>query len=150
MIKHVIAGFGAAIAIGVLAYLDSLNTQMLWLMAPFGATTVLVFGVPNSPLARAKNVILGHLVTAFIGVVFSLYAPITPLSMAIATGLAVSLMLVSDTTHPPAGANPVLIMLAQQGWMYLLSPVLIGAVLIVLLASIQRRVVARFEALPQH
>ncbi|WP_105213926.1 HPP family protein [Pseudoalteromonas sp. T1lg22] len=150
MIKHVIAGFGAAIAIGLLAYLDSLNTQMLWLMAPFGATTVLVFGVPNSPLARAKNVILGHLVTAFIGVVFSLYAPIGPLSMAIATGLAVSLMLVSDTTHPPAGANPVLIMLAQQGWMYLLSPVLIGAVLIVLLASIQRRVVARFEALPQH
>ncbi|QUJ69815.1 HPP family protein (plasmid) [Photobacterium sp. GJ3] len=130
-----ISGIGAALAIGLLSLADSMTTAGLWLMAPFGATAVLVFGVPDSPLAQPKNVIAGHLLTAFIGVFFVAFIGVTPLTMAIASGLAVSAMLLTKTTHPPAGANPLLIMLTGQSWSFLLTPVLIGAVVMVLMGQ---------------
>ncbi len=75
--KHLLAsllsGAGAFVGIVCLAYFDHSVWDAALLMAPFGATAVLVFGVPNSPLAQAKNVILGHLITAFIGVFFVQY-----------------------------------------------------------------------------
>ncbi|WP_319536844.1 HPP family protein [uncultured Vibrio sp.] len=131
----VIAGIGAFLAIGMLSFFDATMSDVALLMAPFGATTVLVFGVPDSPLAQPKNVILGHLITASVGVLFTQYIGVTPLTLALATGIAVSLMLITKTTHPPAGANPLLIMLSGQGWAFLITPVLVGAVLIVLVGK---------------
>lgn len=101
-------------------------------MAPFGATAVLVFGVPTSPLARARNVIGGHLITAFIGVVFVNFVGVSPFEIAIASGLAISLMMLTRTVHPAAGANPILIMQSLQSWDFLVMPVLTGTVFIVL------------------
>ena len=131
----IIAGLGASLAIGLLSFMEANLGDVALLMAPFGATAVLVFGVPDSPLAQPKNVILGHLITAFIGVVFVQYIGVTPLTLALATGLGVSAMLLSKTTHPPAGANPILIMLSGQSWGFLITPVLIGAVVIVLVGK---------------
>ena len=129
----VIAGLGASLAIGLLSFMEANLGDVALLMAPFGATAVLVFGVPDSPLAQPKNVILGHLITAFIGVVF--YTYFAPFTLALDTGLGVSAMLLSKTTHPPAGANPILIMLSGQSWGFLITPVLIGAVVIVLVGK---------------
>lgn len=138
----IFAGVGAALAIGVLAYSDAEVSSAVLIMAPFGATTVLVFGVPDSPLAQPKNVIFGHLITAFIGVFFTQLVAVNPLTLALATGLAVSAMLLTKTTHPPAGANPLLIMLTGQSWLFLLTPVLVGAVVIVLVGKLMRRLQA--------
>lgn len=136
----VIAGIGATLAIGLLSFLEMSMSEVALVMAPFGATTVLVFGVPDSPLAQPKNVIFGHLLTAIIGVAFTQYVGVTPLTLALATGMGVSVMLLTKTTHPPAGANPMLIMLAGQGWSFIFTPVLIGAVLIVLVGKSMHRV----------
>lgn len=134
-VSSIIAGVGATLAIFLLALVDNLQSEFVLLMAPFGASAVLVFGVPDSPLAQPKNVILGHLITAFIGVCFVTLFPIEPWSLALATGLAVTAMLMTKTTHPPAGANPLLIMMAGQGWEFLVFPVLIGAVAIVVVGK---------------
>lgn len=131
----IFAGVGAFLAIGLHTFLDSTLTNVALLMAPFGATAVLVFGVPDSPLAQPKNVIFGHLITAFVGIFFTQFIGVSPLSLALATGIAVSAMLLTKTTHPPAGANPLLIMLAGQSWTFLVTPVLLGAVLIVLVGK---------------
>ncbi|HGH6014535.1 TPA: HPP family protein [Vibrio mimicus] len=131
----IFAGVGAFLAIGLLTFLDSTLTNVALLMAPFGATAVLVFGVPDSPLAQPKNVIFGHLITAFVGIFFTQFIGVSSLSLALATGIAVSAMLLTKTTHPPAGANPLLIMLAGQSWTFLVTPVLLGAVLIVLVGK---------------
>lgn len=125
-----LAGLGATLAIAVLAYLDRYIEGSLWLMAPFGATTVLVFALPKSPLAQPKNVIVGHLLTATVGLVFVQFVGVYPWSLALATGVSITLMLLSKTTHPPAGANPILVMLLNPGWSFLLTPVLVGSVLI--------------------
>ena len=130
--KAVIAGGFAALAIFVLAYLQQRGDFGIWLMAPFGATAVLVFGVPTSPLARARNVIGGHLITAFIGVLFVNFVGVSPFEIAIAGGLAISLMMLTRTVHPAAGANPILIMQSLQSWDFLVMPVLTGTVFIVL------------------
>ncbi|WP_391091514.1 HPP family protein [Vibrio sp. NH-UV-68] len=139
-----VAGFGAALAIGLLSIVEASLHDVALLMAPFGATAVLVFGVPDSPLAQAKNVIVGHMITALIGVVFVEFFSVSPLSLAAGTGLGVSVMLLTKTTHPPAGANPILIMLAGQSWSFLISPVLIGAVTIVLVGKSLRIIQSRY------
>ena len=134
-VSALFAGVGASIILGLLLMVEANVESVALIMAPFGATAVLVFGLPQSPLAQPENVIFGHLITAVIGIVFSQYVGVTPVSLAIATGLGITCMLVSKTTHPPAGANPILIMLAGHGWSFLVTPVLIGSVVIVLMSK---------------
>ncbi|MBB1440985.1 HPP family protein [Shewanella sp. SG41-4] len=137
--SELLSGFGATIIITFLAYLQVLTSKDLWLMAPFGATAVLVFGVPESPLARAKNVIFGHLITTLVGLVFLYSFGVTPITLGIATGLGIFIMLMTKTTHPPAGANPILVMMTHQTWFFLINPVLVGALSIVVVAHLYNR-----------
>jgi len=135
IVAAILAGVGAFLAIGLLSVIDSALGNIVLIMAPFGATAVLVFGVPQSPLAQPRNVIFGHLITAFVGVFFTQCIGVSTLTLALATGIAVSAMLITKTTHPPAGANPLLIMLSGQSWGFLITPVLLGAVFIVLIGK---------------
>ncbi|WP_240701945.1 HPP family protein [Pseudoalteromonas rubra] len=134
------AGVGTMLAITALALIGHHNQDYWLLMAAFGASCVLIFAVPDSPLAKARNVIAGHCLTAFVGVVFATFIPINALSLGIATGLAVMLMVLSKTVHPPAGANPLFIMLTGQGWAFLLFPVLTGAICLVLIGRSYHRI----------
>lgn len=61
-----LAGLGASLAIALLGWLD-LGWQLTLLMAPFGASCVLLFSLPQSPLARPQNVLGGHLLAAAVG-----------------------------------------------------------------------------------
>jgi len=99
-------------------------------MAPFGASAVIIFG---------------HLITAFIGLTFVEFVGVTALSLAIAAGLGVTLMLLTKTTHPPAGANPILIMLTAQSWSFLLFPVLMGAIALVLIGKLMSEISRRLN-----
>lgn len=143
-----LAGIGAALTLSILSYLDAFTQTGLWLMAPFGASTVLVFGVPNSPLAQAKNVIFGHLISATVGLVFVQYIGVYPWSLALATGIAITLMLATKTTHPPAGANPMLIMMTAQSWGFLVSPVLAGVLIIVVMGYVYKKMLNKVANKP--
>lgn len=127
-----LAGLGAMLCITALSSLGDAIQSSVWLMAPFGATMVILFGLPESPLAQPRNIVVGHLLTTAIGLAVAALAGVTPLSMGLAVGLAVSLMLLTNSTHPPAGANPLVVMLGGEHWDFLLTPVAAGVVLIVL------------------
>ncbi|GAA0684696.1 HPP family protein [Marinobacterium maritimum] len=133
-----LAGVGAALCISGLALLGTIQNA-IWLMAPFGATMVILFGLPASPLAQPRNIILGHLLTATVGLAVASLMEVTPWSLGLAVGLAVMLMLLTRTTHPPAGANPLLIMLDGQDWAFLFTPVALGAVCIVAFGYLYHR-----------
>ena len=133
------AGIGAVVGIAVLAYGHAVFTDWYLLIAPFGASAVLLFGVPDSPLAQPLNVIGGHVLTATIGLLFASFVGVCPWSLALATGTAVSVMMLTSTLHPPAGANPILVMLSRPGWDFVFDPVLVGAVLIVAVAKVYRK-----------
>lgn len=132
------AGLGAGLAIGFTAWLGDVSGTPL-LIGPFGATCVLLFGVPDSPLSQPANVIGGHLLATTLSLALAPILPATPMGMAMAVGAAISLMLLLRITHPPAGADPLLVLSAHPGWSFLLMPVLVGAVVLVALALVVHR-----------
>lgn len=129
------AWLGSAIAIGLLAWLTELAHTPL-LIGSFGASAVLVFGFPRFPLAQPRNVIGGHLLASFIGLLFlKLFGP-TWWSLALALATLVALMLYTRIAHPPGGANVLIVMATQPDWNFLLMPTLLGAVILVLVGLI--------------
>jgi CBS-domain-containing membrane protein len=109
------------------------------LLAPFGASCVLVFGVPASPFARLRNVVGGYLVSASVGLgAVAVLGPETA-GMAAGVGLAIMAMMATDTVHPPAGAVPIVVALSRPGLSFLLAPVAAGALLIVVIGALYRR-----------
>ncbi|CUK19625.1 HPP family protein [Ruegeria denitrificans] len=131
--KAALAGVGGAVAIAI-AGLPAELTNVPLLMAPFGASCVLLFSAATSPFSQPANVIFGHALSALIGLVMLALLPATWWAAAIAVGLAIGLMAALRVTHPPAGANPLVIFVAQPGFDFLLFPVTAGAVLLVLVA----------------
>jgi CBS-domain-containing membrane protein len=121
---------GATIAILLLSIAYPL-TGLNILLAPFGATCVLLFALPDSPLAQPKNIVFGHLITAFVGLLFFHTFGFTPLSVALSVGVAIAAMRLTSTTHPPAGANPIVVMIGGASW-YFLEFVAVGSVLLVI------------------
>jgi CBS-domain-containing membrane protein len=137
-----IGGFGGFIVIYLLARLTaSLHTILL--IAPFGASCVLVFALPQSPLAQPRNVIGGHLISTTVGLcVFALLGA-APLSYGLAVGLAIAAMELTGTLHPPAGADPIVVILATASWPFLFMPVLVGALAIVIIGYLYHHAISR-------
>lgn len=102
-----------------------------WLMAPFGASCVLVFAAPDSPLAQPRHVIGGHLLAALTGLLLLALLGSSWWSAALAVALAIALMQLARCVHPPAGATPLVVLAGGAGWDFLLTPVLCGSVVIV-------------------
>ena len=141
-IAAAVSGLGGFATIYLLAQLSaSLNAVLL--IAPFGASCVLVFALPQSPLAQPHNVIGGHLISAFVGLAVLSLLGVSPLTYALAVGLAIAAMQLSGTLHPPAGADPIVVLLAGAGWQFLLTPILAGTLAIVSAAFIYHRWVSK-------
>ena len=105
----------------------------LWLIAPIGASAVLVFTAPASPLAQPWPVVVGNTVSALVGVACAQLLPVPLLAAALAVGLAISLMLLLRCLHPPGGAVALLMVLMhEQSWSFVLFPVLVNSALLVL------------------
>lgn len=125
---------GGTVGIGAVAWLTQLANVPL-LMAPFGATCVLLFAAPSAPLAQPRNVIGGHFIAALVGIVIFQLLGSGPIQMAIAVGLAIALMQFCRAVHPPAGANPLVILMAGiNDYFFLVTPVLAGSLILVLVA----------------
>ena len=96
---------------------------------------VLLFGFPESPFAQPKNVFFGHLLTAFVGVVFVNYIPLPIyINIALAVGAGVFLMILLNVVHPPAGGNPIMVIIGSVSYEYLINPIIFGCIIILLLA----------------
>ncbi|MDY7578427.1 HPP family protein [Herbaspirillum sp. RTI4] len=141
-LRHVaLSWLGGFLAITAVAGLTDIAHLPL-VLGSFGATCVLVFGFPESPFSQPRNVIGGHFLASLVGLLFLTLFGAHWWSMALAVGTSIALMQLTRTVHPPAGSNPVIVMLAAPAWGFLLMPTLIGAVVIVLVAVI-------FNNLPQ-
>jgi CBS-domain-containing membrane protein len=143
MKNNLISAIGAFVCISVLAVLNSIDESNLWLIPPFGASMVLVMAVHESPLAHPKNVLFGHIISAFSGVfIFAIFG-FSSMSIGAGVGLAIFLMMATKTVHPPAGANPIIAILGAKGASFIIIPVAAGALFIVLFAIIYNKVLNR-------
>lgn len=129
------AGLGAALAILVVSEFTRLGSAPL-LMAPLGASCFLAFAVPGSPLAQPRNIVLGHGISTAVGFAVLYFIGSGGWAMAVAVGLAVFLMLVTRTGHPPAGADPLVVLMLQPGLEFLVFPALAGAVVVAAVAVV--------------
>ena len=143
IINALLSAIGALIFISFLAFLDRSFEGMIWLIPPFGASMVLVMAVHESPLAKPKNILLGHILSALSGVIILYLIGDNFLALGIAVALAVFVMIVTDTIHPPAGANPIIVILTGQGISFVLFPVAVGAFMLVVFAYLYNKLLKR-------
>ena len=142
--QSVLAGIFSIITIGILTFLTYKTEFGIFLLASFGSSMVLLYGYPESPFAQPKNVFFGHLVTAVVGLVVLHFIPL-PLFITIplAVGLGVGLMILFNVTHPPAGGNPIIVIIGSVSFDYLFSPVITGTIIIIIFAIIINRFILK-------
>ena len=135
--KALIAGFFSTITIGVLTILTYKSPLGYFIAASFGSSMVLLFGFPESPFAQPKNVFFGHLSTALVGVIFVHLFPLPIyINIAVAVGVGVFVMILLNIVHPPAGGNPIIVIIGSASYDYLINPIIFGCIIILLLAIV--------------
>lgn len=144
-----VAWIGVALAFILLTTFDTATGWPL-VLGSFGASCALIFAYPDGPFSRPRNVIGGHVLCSLVGLVslHALGAGNWGMAFAAATGVAA--MMLTDTMHPPAASNTVIIFLMQPDWAFLLFPTATGAVILVLAGIIYRHAMQRNAAAPSH
>ena len=142
--KSIFAGFFSFITILILTVLSYKTEFGIFLIASFGSTMVLLFGYPESPFAQPKNIFFGHLITALAGLFF-LYFISLPIYILIplAVGAGVFLMIFFNVTHPPAGGNPIIVIMGSVSLDYIISPILSGTLIILVFGIIINRLILK-------
>lgn len=136
------AGIGTTLALGLVALLGE-HQGVMMLIAPFGASAVLLFAVPDSPLSQPANVIGGHLLATALALLMDAVLPDSLLATVFTVGLVVAAMSLFRLTHPPAGADPLVVMALHPGPEFLFMPVLVGTVSLVAIACTLHRLPPR-------
>ena len=150
-VEAVRAGVGALIGLGVAGFLLSLvdlHDAGLYLIAPFGATSVLLFAVPNSPLAQPWSAIIGNSVAALAGIAVCLLIDDPVLAVALAVGLAIAVMILVRAVHPPGGAVAMVAALSpdiarELGFRFAVTPVAAITAALVVIAMVYARATGR-------
>lgn len=136
---------GAFTGIALIAFIQSKMLSQLenvFLIGSFGASSVLIYGAIQSPLAQPRNLIGGHLISAFVGVTIYKFLPdIIWITAPLAVSLSIVLMQISKTLHPPGGATALIAVIGSAkikalGYLYLISPVLSGTLILLFVALI--------------
>ncbi len=134
---------GSLLGIGAVALVNRAlfsGTDHLFMIGSFGASAVLVFGAPKSPLAQPRNLVGGHLLSAATGVLcFDMLGDFPIMAEAMAVATAIALMHLSRTLHPPGGATALIAVAGSEelhalGYLYVLMPVGLGAVVLLAVA----------------
>ena len=138
------AGIFSIVTIGILTVLTYKTEFGIFLIASFGSSMVLLYGYPESPFAQPKNIFFGHLLTSVVGMFFLYLVPL-PLYiiLPLAVGSGVCLMIFLNTTHPPAGGNPIIVIMGSVSPDYLLSPVIFGSIIILIFGVIINRFILK-------
>ena len=139
-----LAGIFSIITISILTILTYKTEYGIFLLASFGSSMVLLYGYPESPFAQPKNVFFGHLITSLVGLFFLNFVPLPIyITIPLAVGFGVGLMIFLNVTHPPAGGNPIIVIIGSVSFDYLLSPVITGSVIIIVFAIIINRFILK-------
>ncbi len=117
------------------------------IIGSFGASAVLLYAVPSGPLSQPRNLVGGHIISAFIGVAIRVLVVELPpwkaglgFAAALAVATSTSVMMITRTTHPPGAASALIAVLAEEGplhdlgWLFIVYPVGAGALLMLVVA----------------
>jgi CBS-domain-containing membrane protein len=141
-----LAWAGAAIGIFLISipslYPDWPLSAKLFLIGSFGASAALLYGAPHSEFAQPRNLVVGQLVSAFIGVTaYKLLGHHVGLAGALAVATSIAILQLLHSLHPPAGATALIAVLGpanvhQLGYQFVLTPVLVGSLILLVVAVV--------------
>ena len=138
--KSVFAGVFSAVTIGVLTLLTYKTEFGVFLITSFGSSMVLVFGYPESTFSQPKNIFFGHVLTSIVGIMILYIVPLPIyLLIPLAVGLGTGLMILFNIVHPPAGANPIIVIMGSVSLDYLINPIITGSLIILLFGLVLNR-----------
>lgn len=139
--EHFWSFIGACLGVGLIALLQT-QFDSVFLIASFGASSVLIYGATQSPIAQPRNLIFGHMISAAVGVtIYKMLPDIIWLTAPLAVSLSIILMQITKTLHPPGGATALNALIGTEkikslGYVYVFSPVLTGAIILLIIAFI--------------
>lgn len=143
--EHFWTFLGSFVGIGLIGFINSKYFTLhdnLFLIGSFGASSVLIYGVINSPFSQPRNLIGGHVLSAIVGVTIHYLIPQEVwLSSALSVSLSIVAMQMTKTLHPPGGATALIANIGSEkikalGFLYILSPVLSGVLILLIVALI--------------
>ncbi|WP_348798876.1 HPP family protein [Flavobacterium adhaerens] len=143
--EHFWSFLGSFVGIAILAYIQSIHfkgNDAVYLIGSFGASSVLIYGIIQSPFSQPRNLVGGHLVSAFVGVTVQKLAPdILWIAAPLAVSFATIMMQITKTLHPPGGATALIAIMGSEkikdlGYWYMLSPVFVGVMILLTVAII--------------
>ena len=142
--KSFFSSIFSTITIGILTFLSYKTELGIFLIASFGSTMVLLYGYPESPFAQPKNIFFGHLITSIVGIACLILIPL-PLYilLPVSVGLGVSLMIFFNVTHPPAGGNPIIVIMGSVSLDYIINPIISGTIIILIFGVILNRFILK-------
>ena len=144
IIKSVFAAFFSTLTIGVLTFLTYKTDYGIFLIASFGSSMVLLYGYPESPFAQPKNIFFGHLSSSIIGVFFLYFVPLPIyILLPLAVGAGVGVMILFNVTHPPAGGNPIIVIMGSVSLDYIINPIIIGSIIILIFGVVLNRLILK-------
>ena len=142
--KSCLAAIFSIITISALTILTYKTEFGVFLITSFGSSMVLLFGYPESTFAQPKNIFFGHLLTSLVGMFFLYLIPL-PLYIIIpiSVGFGVGLMSLLNVTHPPAGANPIIIIIGSVSIDFIVNPIIIGTGIIIIFGVVLNRLILK-------
>ena len=142
-LKPLVTGAAASVIIGILSFLSFETSTGFWLMFSFGSTTLIVLIFYESEFAQPSNIFFGHLLGIIIGILINKFFGMSFITLGLAVGTTVTIMMYLKIIHPPAAANPLIALFADVSLNYIVFPVLTGSVLIIILSVLINRVVLK-------
>tara|TARA_B100000959_G_scaffold274808_1_gene327237 strand:- start:441 stop:905 length:465 start_codon:yes stop_codon:yes gene_type:complete len=142
--RSILAGLFSAVTVGVLTLLTYKTEFGLFLITSFGSSMVLLFGYPESSFSQPKNIFFGHLLTSIVGIIFLYIVPLPIyLIIPLAVGFGAALMMLLKVVHPPAGANPIIVIMGSVSLDYLINPIITGSLIILIFGVILNRLILK-------
>jgi len=144
ILKSFLIGLFSAVTIGVLTILTYKTEFGIFLITSFGSSMILLYGYPESSFSQPKNIFFGHLLTSVVGII-SLHVVPLPIYLVIplAVGLGATLMILLKVAHPPAGANPIIVIMGGVSFDYLINPIISGSLIILAFGVVLNRLILK-------
>lgn len=143
-----IGAFLGISAVGFLQYILFVDGDLVYIIGSFGASAVLIYGAPRSPMAQPRNLVGGHLVSALVGVTaFKLVGGNPWMAGSVAVATAIAGMHITKTLHPPGGATALIAVIGSDevhtlGFLYVLVPAGLGALIMLVVALVVNNIPA--------
>ncbi len=144
ILKSFWTGLFSAVTIGALTLLTYKTEYGIFLITSFGSSMVILYGYPESSFSQPKNIFFGHVLTSIVGIIFLYLFPLPIyLLIPLAVGTSIFLMMLLNVVHPPAGANPIIVIMGSVSLDYLINPIIIGTLIVLIFGIILNRLILK-------